>query len=395
MALKSLSTFHDSRYLYTGLLAFTKTSGELPAIELEQRVRKGIEDYAAQQQRKYLLAERSPSYQKIPSYIISELTTYGLLERVDIGGIVFRLTVEGSKMLDLLSQRRGLVVRTQLAGLYLKTFSRALYFQKRLWELEESGGLRLPEVNYGALEPLKLYGTSHLETVINAVGNEIAAQLSSQFGIKPFKEQFVTKIAHALQNHKWQAEAKQKSFQATRRAIDDFMLPLFFPDFDISRPKYDVLRDRGDTFGLVNQRRFFGKLITWEHVYLTAWMEPPMQRPRDMDIDDFLTTKINSTMLWVHEPEWESFRDKFVRSLNSTWIKRRLPIGYARIVDLRNDVCLDLRISSKTFYDFMRNLSRENEFKIAFSSSPERYTTKAMPLYLDQGKIYNLVRLES
>ena len=43
MALKSLPTFHDSRYLYTGLLAFAKTSGELSAIELEQRVDKVLE----------------------------------------------------------------------------------------------------------------------------------------------------------------------------------------------------------------------------------------------------------------------------------------------------------------------------------------------------------------
>ncbi len=395
MALKSLPTFHDSRYLYTGLLAFADTGNKMPTKELERRVRQGISDYVTEQQSKYLLAERTPSYQKIPFYVISELTTYGLLERNKSNGDMFCLTDEGQHLLDLLLQRRGLLVRTRLAALYLQTFTKPLYFQKRLWELGDDPGLKIPEINYSTLDPLKRHGASQLDTVVKALGVEIADELSKQVGIRFSLDQFIAAITHELRSHDWREETKQKSFQAVRRALDNFMLPVFFPNAEISRPKFDVLRDRNDTFGLLNRRRLVKKALTWEHVYLTSWIEPPMQRQQDTSHDDFLTANVDSATLYVHEPEWLSARDRFGEALKSSWMKCRLPIGYARIVDLRNDVCFALKISNETFDGFMRRLAEGGEPKVVFSSSPERYTTKAMPLYLGQGRTYNLVRLES
>jgi hypothetical protein len=393
VSLKSLPTFHDSRYLYTGFLAFANGPETLPIDDLERRIRMAIQDYVAGQQRKYMLAERTAVYQKIPSYIIGELSSYGLFEKTKANGNAVHLTHEGKRLLDLLLKRQGIEVRIQLAAYYLSTFIKADYFLRRLWELPDQPGLQLPEVNYAALDPLKQGGAEQLSLVLRHVADDIAEVFGKGGAITFSPDQFVIACLEDLKNHNWKEEAKQKSFQAMRRAVDNYMLNLVFPRQEISRPKYDVLRNRGDSFGLVNQRRIAGRRLTWEHIYLTAWLIPPMRVIEGIASDDLLKVPVGKAILHVHEPRWDSIRQRFLYALRDAYGRLKMPVGYARVADVRGDVCFKLRLASRTFDDFVKRLSEESQSVLVFSTSPERYTIKSLPLYLTEGRTYNLIRV--
>lgn len=392
MAPKSLPTFHDSRYLYTGLLAFSDSTDALPTVELERRIRAGIQDYVAEQQLKYQLAERTATYQKIPAYIIGELSSYGIFEKSKTPDVV-NLTSDGKKLLELLLKRQGLHVRTQLAACYLSTYTKADYFLNRIWEINEAPGLRLPEASYAALTPLKQYGSEALTRLIGEVANEIAGTFTRDSLVSFSSEQFIAACLRALKGHDWQGESKQKSFQIMRRVVDDYMLSIVFPQQEISRPRYDVLRNRGHSFGLVNQRRIAGTLLTWEHTYLTSWLVPPMRIPDEAAPDDLLTVTVNESTLSIHEPRWESIKYRFLNALRDAYRRHKMPLGYARVVDMREDVCYSLRIASRTFDDFIKRIADSNQGMLTFSTSPERYTSKSLPLYLSKGRTYNLIRV--
>jgi hypothetical protein len=392
MALKSVPTFHDSRYLYIGLLAFSDGSSELRQNELEQRIRSGIQEYVTEQQLRYQLAERTSTYQKIPAYITSELSSYGLFKRMEPGEII-QLTDAGKNLLDLLLKRQGVQVRVQLAAHYLTTFASAAYFLDRVWILSEKPGLKLPEVSYAALTPLKQRGVDALPQVIEEVADEIATTLADNKLISFSPELFISACVHKLKDHDWRSESKQKSFQAMRRVVDNYMLKVNFPQQEISRPKYDVLRNRGDSFGLVNQRRLAGTHLTWEHTYLTSWLLPPMEVPRNIRQDDLLTARVKESTLHVHEPRWDSIRDRFLNALRDAYKRFRMPLGYARVVDIREDVCYVLRIQSRTFDEFIKRIADLDQTALTFSTSPERYTTRSLPLYLAKGRTYNLIRV--
>lgn len=393
MSLKSLPTFHDSRYLYTGLLAFANGPETLPIDDLERRIRMAIQAHVAEQQRKYMLAEHTAVYQKIPSYIIGELSSYGLFEKIKANGNAFCLTNEGKRLLDFLLKRQGIQVRIQLAAHYLSTFTKAVYFMRRLWELRDQPGLQVPEVNYAALDPLKRQGAEQLSLVLRHVADDIAEVFSKVGPILFSPDQFVIACLQDLKNHNWKEEPKQKSFQAMRRAVDNYMLNVVFPRQEISRPKYDVLRNRGDSFGLVNQRRIAGKRLTWEHTYLTAWLIPPMGVPEGIASDDLLKAPVGEAILHVHEPRWDSVRERFLYTLRDAYGRLKMHVGYARVTDMRGDVCFKLRLASRTFDDFVKRLSEENQSVLVFSTSPERYTIKSLPLCLTEGRTYNLIRV--
>ena len=391
MALKSVPTFHDSRYLYSGLLAYSNGSTELPASILENRVRNSIRNYVAQQQRKYLLAERTATYHKIPSYIIGELLGYGLLQKRD--GDLVGLTAQGSKLRDLLVKKEGLQVRVVLAASYLSTFSTARYFIRRIWDLRGLDGLQLPEVTYAALDSLKQLGSDALPIVLGNVAAEITAVLKRDQTLDFSTEAFLGHCGRSLQGYDWQRGPKQKMFQAVRRAVDAFMLNVTFPEEGIGRPKYDTLRDRADSFGLVNHRKIEGKHITWEHTYLTSWLVPPMRPPEFVACGDLLEVQIDNSTLQIHEPKWDSIRERFILAVTEAYNRLKTSVGYARVAEVRETVCFNLKLPSRIFDDFIKRLSQEGKPALMFSIAPERYTTRSLPLWLSEGRTYNLIRV--
>jgi hypothetical protein len=98
-----------------------------------------------------------------------------------------------------------------------------------------------------------------------------------------------------------------------------------------------------------------GRLIFPTAVFRQEASQPPFEKLRDIQNPD-------EDFLWLYQPEWENQGELFLKTLIQTHrlISRRVGTMYISLLDVRDEVCRQLRLSAALFDKFLTRAFRES-----------------------------------
>jgi len=364
--------------LYSEALGITAERGSITASHLRQELR--------QRTRGLLLIEKQSK--RVAQDLVRELYEFGWLKRVNGSGqpvenALYTLTPAGDEVLGLSYQ----VIRRRLAVKMHERYTVPGWFVGRLWRINPAGQgeVILPSPPRDWRPEARLWEEKEWtdDLAIQALRSSKMAQTICPGSFPIDDGIWVQEVRKAWKHlgtwkQKGKADAsgeKVSTFSPRNRlalAMRSAAVEILFgaippgyqePDIWSNRPPLlprtfriwcPRLADVELIFYTDRHPDIVGRLIFPTAVFRREAPQPPFERLSIRNPDgDFL---------WLYQPRWEEQGELFLRVLIQTHrlISRRVGALYVSLLDVRDEVCRQLRLSAALFDKFLAHAFRES-----------------------------------
>jgi hypothetical protein len=374
--------FFTDLSLYSEALKITAERGSITAPLLRQEL--------SQRTRGLLFVKRQSK--RVAKDLVRELHEFGWLQQANGSRqppdeiVLYTLTPSGQKILKLSSQE----VRRHLAVAMHKRFVIPGWFVSRLWKINPTGqgDVILPSPPrdwWPKARPWEEKGwTSDLATQVLQASRMAQEVCPGSFPIDG--ETWVRAVSKVWEHlgtwkRKRRADASGKKVStfsprrrlalAMRSAAVEILFgavspghrepdiwtkaskpPLFPRAFGVWCPR---LADSELIFYTDRHLDVVGRLLFPTAVFRREAPQPPFEKLEDIQSPD-------NDPLWLYQPRWENQGELFLKTLIQTHrlISRRMGTLYISLLDVRDEVCRQLRLNATLFDKFLARAFRES-----------------------------------
>lgn len=367
--------------LYSEALKITSERGSITASHLQQELR--------QRTRGLLLVEKQSK--RVAQDLVRELHEFGWLQRASGSGqrvenVLYTLTPDGSEILELSSQE----VRRHLAVAMHKRFIIPGWFISRLWKINPTGQgeVILPSPPRDWRPKVRPWEekewASDLATQVLKASRMAQAVRPGSFPIDG--ETWVRAVSKVWEHlGTWKRKRrvnasgeKVSTFSPRRRlalAMRSAAVEILFGSFPPGHQEPDIwtkadkpplfprafrvwcprLADLEFIFYTDRHLDVVGRLIFPTAVFRREAPQPPFEKLEGIQNPD-------GDLLCLYQPGWDNQGEIFLQTLIQTHrlISRRVGILYVSLLDVRDEVCRQLRLSATLFDKFLARAFRES-----------------------------------
>lgn len=370
---------HDIRYLYTVIAGLSRRSGSLEDTPRTfEYFQKAINDYNDAKASRYGLSFRPKEVNvKVVKHVVAELRDLKLI-RSENKDLV--LTNDGQSVALLIERMESDELKQIFARLMLENYSIFESFLKRLKEISGSKGLPVPFISSGVFtrceeDPIKI-GASYIHIIKETCPNLV---LNPQRLYSILEEANIASLGKRTE--------KIKTLQTT---IEKYVITEAFSPSVNSRRVYDFVRWRASYLEFTNYAIFYFEGFPAEVTYLISDFEPAFVRP-------VRTVEYSNGAIHINCPSFEEILEPLKGSITEAYDAKKDEFGYARIADVRDLVCRELRISDNLFDTYLKRLYEEERHWLSFtySGAEDIITEKRLPIVFEKPvrELFTLVRI--
>jgi len=331
----SITPTHDPKYHLWGLIGIrngARSSGELRQYILQRN------DAFAQ---RFRLMVRDSPMEKIGDLIALELEQMGYILRETSG---YRLTGKGNELSLALENKETAqaAVTNDFMPTMISTFEDMQIFLEKILGLED--GVFIPKVPSVS----EVYETTQ-DFDLSSYLKRCKTYISSKWNwATPL--QWNEDILSEKTEHWVEESTSNRPFDLARALYRDYFLARYFGG-ELGDVKYKVIRDRFHYFGLANYSEHLPD-FDGEVMYPLIWKERKVRYAKTIVLDQ-------ETYYHSH-PSWQEISKEFLSAL---WeVHRSSPgVGYVPVMDLRDRICFNLRISDYDFDNLLRQAHIEGQ----------------------------------
>ncbi|MEM3697860.1 MAG: hypothetical protein QXQ94_10275 [Candidatus Bathyarchaeia archaeon] len=362
------SGIHDIKYFYTIVQSLSRRGEKAEKSDKTfEYFRRMINNYNEAKASMYGLSFR-------PREINIETVKRATFELIDLKIITeddgyLTLTDAGKDVAMLIERRDAEKLKKVFTKLMLEKYSIFEYFLKRIKSVFKGEGLPLPFITSDIHNQYGGNSKKIAENYINIL-NRICPNVIT----KP--DRLYSSIDKASIDLIKQKTVKIKKLQAV---IEKHVVSEVFQSIIESRRMYDVIRSRTTFLELTNYAIIDIDGFPAEITYLISDFEPSFRHT--MDRVDYIKGTI-----YLNRPSFEELREQFKDSLIKTYIGKKDEFGYARIAEVRDMVCRELRISDSLFDIYLKRLYKDEPHLLSFTylGAGEKITEKRLPLIIEE-----------
>jgi len=362
------SGIHDIKYFYTIVESLSRRGGKADNSDKTfEYFRRMINNYNEAKASKYGLSFR-------PREINIETVKRATFELIDLKIIAkengyLTLTGAGKNVAMLIERKDSEELKKVFMKLMLEKYSVFEYFLKRIKVVSKGEGLPIPFITSEVHDKYSGNSKKIAENYINIL-NRICPSIM----IEP--DGLYSKIEKTSIDSTKQKTEKIKKLQTI---IEKYVVSEVFQSNIESRRTYDVIRSRTTFLELTNYAIFDIEGFPAEITYLISDFEPSFQQTMDrVDYD--------RGTLYLNRPSFEELREPFKEFLTKTYIGKKDEFGYARIAEVRDVMCRELKISDNLFDMYLKRLYKEEPHWLSFTylGAGEKITEKRLPLIIEE-----------
>lgn len=365
--------------LYSEALKITVERGSITASHLRQEL--------GQRTRGLLFVERQS--RRVSEDLIRELREFGWLERANgagqpVGNVLHTLTPAGNEIRRLPDR----AVRRHLAVAMHRQYTIPGWFIARLWQINPTGQgeVILPSPPRGWRPEARPWEakewTDDLAVQALEASKKVQTVCPGSFPVDD--ETWVRTVSKAWEHlgtweQKRKADAsgeKVSTFSPRGRlalAMRNASVKILFGSISPGHREPDIWSNKPPLFPrtfrvwcprLADLELIFytdkhpdvvGRLIFPTAVFRREAPQPPFEKLEDIQSPD-------NDFLWLYQPGWENHGELFLQTLIRTYrlISRRVGTLYVSLLDVRDEVCRQLRLSAALFDRFLARAFRES-----------------------------------
>lgn len=366
---------HDIRYLYTVIAALKRRGGRIasgPIIGGGRSIafeyfRKVINDYNDAKASRYGLSFKPRELSiEVVKHVVSELKSLKLI-RSENNHLV--LSNDGENVALLIERKDSDELKKLFAKLMLENYSIFESFLKRLKEISGGKGLPVPSINspvFGRCgeDPIRIaecYITIIKETCPNLVLNP---------------ERLYAEVEEANIVSLGKRTERINRLQAI---IERYVIAEAFSPSIKSRRVYDFVRSRTSFLEFTNYAIFDFEGFPAEVTYLISDFNPAFAQIVRM-------VEYANGSIYMNHPSFEEMVEPFKNSVIRAYNAKKDEFGYAKIADVRDLVCKELRISDNLFDAYLKRLYQEEPHWLSFtySGAKDIITEKRLPIVFEK-----------
>lgn len=331
----SVTSNHDPKYHLWGLIGIK--NGAQSSADLRECIMKANDDFV----RHFRLMIRDSPMQKVGELIALELEQMGYIIRDPNG---YRLTEKGMTLscaLENDSSSWNAVIEDFMPTM-LSTFEEMRIFVRKILQFEN--GTFIPKVP----AVTEVFGSSQSydqTSYLQQCKTYISSHWNWNFPLKWDEGSLSEKIAY------WTRESTSTKPSDLAKAIyRDYFLSQYFGG-ELGDVKYKVIRDRLHYFGLVNYSEHLPQ-FDGEVMYPLVWRAPKLPYARPL--------VLAGDTLYMSNPTWTEISKDFLSALWEVH-QSSAGVGYVPVMDLRDKVCLILKISDMSFNNLLKQARIEGQ----------------------------------
>lgn len=370
---------HDIRYLYTVIAGLRQRSGRLEDTPRTfEYFRKAINDYNDAKASRYGLSFRSREVNvKVVKHVVAELKDLKLI-RSENKHLV--LSNDGENVALLIERRDSDELKQIFARLMLENYSIFEIFLKRLNEISGSKGLPVPFISSDAFtrceeDPIKI-GESYVHIIKETCPNLV---------LSPRRLYSILEEANIASLGK-----RTEKIKTLQTIIERYIIAEAFSPSIKSRRVYDFVRWRTSFLEFTNYAIFYFEGFPAEVTYLISDFKPAF-------VQAVRTVEYANGTIYVNHPTFEEMLEAFKDSMITTYNAKKDEFGYAKIADVRDLVCKELRISDNLFDVYLKRLYQEEPHWLSFtySGAEDIITEKHLPILFEKPirELFTLIRI--
>lgn len=193
-----------------------------------------------------------------------------------------------------------------------------------------------------------------------------------------------------------------KLYNATLSRFRKYWLNYFLKtvyNYPQSFSTFSICIERAKQTGILNTTEFFPD-FSGRIVYPTSIISKVVNNEDFMKVYEYP----NGEMLFIHKPNWDINKDKFVETLLDEYLilQKTRKTHFINLLDLKERVCFKSRLPNFVFDDFLEksyNLNLKGELKIQISLEADKLPQETNAMYLRRepilvnGKYKNIIAL--
>lgn len=369
----------DLRYLYAALAALARRNGRVQQGKATlQYLAKAINDYNEAKASRFGLSFKPRGVNiGVIKNVVNEIRDLRLIVVEDEYLV---LTNAGQNVAALIDKGDSQRLKTTFGALILETYAVFESFLTVLKRTPRGCGIPIPSVNAPLYdryqENPKQIGAAYL----SILGDQCPGlALNPDRLAVSFAEVKITSI-----------EKRTRRIEAIQSILEKHVIQQAFAPLIKSRRIYDFVRSRTTFLEFTNYAIFDFGGIPAELTYTTSDFSPTFAH-------DMRTVEYASGTVYVNSPGYEEVLDEFRSSISRAYGAKSDEFGYAKIAEVRDQVCRELRVSDNLFDDYLRRLYREepNWLSLTYSGASDIVTEKHLPIVFERPvrELFTLLRI--
>lgn len=378
---RRIGSIHDINYLVVALSTFESPQEAKNSDDLVRETTRAINEWASNKALKYNLSRPRLVREKASKEIITELRGLGLLEKVLSS---YRLADKGYELLKLAREGKTESVRDRLIVLMLITYHQITDLLESIYLMSPSGEIVIPRLSMSVIRPYLGRGEEFANLCLDAIRHFANISTTSTL---------MTNTLHEILRSN--VTISQNSVSSAQLAIDKYLLSSVFGNLTSNRRSLDVIISRCISLELVNTASIVYNSIPCHLVYLTASISPPMLQPPYIKGGYELLLPLKGRVQMNRVELNDQGMKTFEMAVKNAFLRNKLDFGQARIAEVREDVCHELRLSDRQFNILMMETFQREPGKISLNYSFEKIMSKSRPIIMDEEgtAIYNLMKI--
>lgn len=310
-------------------------------------------------------------------HVITELQYLNLIHK---NKEYLLLTEEGENIANLIEKKDSIELKKIFSKLMLEKFSVFEFFLKRIKELSNGNGVPIPIITSEVFDKSK--GDPRK---IGEIYNNIISNYCSNICLSP------EKLFNLLYEANLDSiEKRTEKIKKIQSIIEKFIvLEAFAPNIQ-SRRVYDFVRSRTTFLELTNYATFDFEGFPAEVTYLISDFNKTFN-------NNALIIEYSGGKIFINYPTFEEIKDYLKENILKIYDLFKNDFGYIKIADLRDRVCLELKISDNLFDRYLKKLYNENPHWLSFTyaGAEDKITEKRLPIVFETPirEIFTLLKI--
>jgi len=369
----------DLRYLYAVVAALARRNGSLQqGGGTFQYLAKAINDYNEAKASRFGLSFKPRGVNvEVIKHVVSEIRDLGLIAVEDQS---LALTNAGRNVAALIDKGDSLQLKTIFGALILQTYSVFEDFLTVLKRTSGGQGIPVPSVNAALYDRYE-----ENPKQIGAIYLSIVRDHCSDLVPNP------DRLAFSLADPRLASmNQRTQRIKALQSILEKHVIEHAFAPLIKSRRVYDFVRSRTTFLEFTNYAVFDFGGAPAELTYPTSDFGPIFAH-------GMRTVEYASRTVYVNSPSYEEVADDFRSSISRAYKAKSDEFGYARIADIRDQVCRELRVSDNLFDNYLGRVYREepNWLSLTYSGASDIVTEKRLPIVFEKPvrELFTLLRI--
>ncbi len=370
---------HDLRYLYAVVAALARRNGRVQQSKATlQYLAKAINDYNEAKASRFGLSFKPRGVNtEVVKNVVDEIRDLRLIVVEDE---YLALTDAGQNVAALIDKGDSQRLKTTFGALILETYTVFESFLTVLKRTSRGYGIPIPSVNASLYDRYQENPEKIGAAYLGILGDQCPGlALNPDRLAVSFAEVKITSI-----------EKRTRRIEALQSILEKHVIQQAFDPVIKSRRVYDFVRARTTFLEFTNYAILEFGGTPAELTYTISDFSLTFAH-------DVRTVEYASGTVYVNSPSYEEVLDEFRSSISRAYGAKSDEFGYAKIAEVRDQVCRELRVSDNLFDEYLKRLYREepNWLSLTYSGASDIVTEKRLPIVFEKPvrELFTLLRL--